>query len=69
MKRFNREVLELDKVEDKVQLTTFNAGLKSKDFVVALAKSPPGLMAELLLKAQKYMNVKDALATIKHEGP
>ena len=51
MKRFNKEVLEVDKAEDKVQLTTFKAGLKSKDFVVALAKSPPGSMAEMLLKA------------------
>ena len=30
VKRFNREVLEVDKVEDKVQLTTFKAGLKTK---------------------------------------
>ena len=68
MKRFNKEVLEVDKVEDKVQLTTFKAGLKSKDFVVALVKSPPGSMAEMLLKAQKYMNAEDALVAIRHEG-
>ena len=36
--------------------------------MVALAKSPLGLMAEMLLKAQKYMNAKDALATIGHKG-
>ena len=28
-------------------------------------KNPPKTMAEMLLKAQKYMNVKDALAAIK----
>lgn len=67
MKRFNREVLEVDEVEDNVLLTTFKAGLKSKDFVVALAKSPLGSMAEMLLKAQKYMNAKDALAAIRHK--
>jgi len=44
-------VLEVDEVDDKVQLTTFKAGLKSKDFVVAQAKSPPKSMAEMLLKA------------------
>ena len=27
---FNREALEVDKAEDKIQLTTFKAGLKSK---------------------------------------
>ena len=40
MKRFNREVLEVDEVDNKVQLTTFKAMLKSKDFVVTLSKSP-----------------------------
>ena len=28
-------------------------------------KNPPKTMAEMLLKAQKYMNVEDALAAIK----
>ena len=36
VKRFTREVLEVDKVDDKVQLTTFKASLKSREFVVAL---------------------------------
>lgn len=30
VKRFNMEVLEVDEVEDKVQLTTFKARLKSR---------------------------------------
>ena len=55
MKRFTREV----------QLTTFKVGLKSKDFVISLAKNPPKTMAEMLMKAQKYMNAEDTLATIK----
>lgn len=33
VKRFNREVLEVDKAEEKVQLTTFKAALKSKNLV------------------------------------
>ena len=45
VKRFSREVLKVDKADDKVQLT------KSWEFVVALAKSPPKTMAEMLLKA------------------
>ena len=49
-----------------MQLTTFKVGLKSRDFVVSLIKNPPKTVAEMLLKAQKYMNNEDALAAIKH---
>ena len=52
-------------MDDKVQLTTFKAGLKSREFVVSLVKNPPWTMEEMLLKAQKDINSKDALATIK----
>lgn len=55
MKRFTREILEVDETNDKVQLTNFKAGLKSREFMVSLAKNPPKTMAEMLLKAQKYM--------------
>ena len=65
MKRFTREILEVDETDDKVQLTTFKARLKSKEFMVSLAKNPPKTMAEMLLKAQKYMNAEEALAAIK----
>ena len=44
---------------------TFKVGLKSKDFVVSLVKNPPKMMAEILLKAQKYMNAEDALTAIE----
>ena len=40
--------------------------MKSREFVVSLTKNPPKTMAEMLLKVQKYMNAKDALATIKY---
>ena len=33
--------------------------------MASLAKNPPKTMAEMLLKAQKYMNVEDALAAIR----
>ena len=36
--RFTRETLEVDKADDKVQLTTFKVGLKSREFLVSLAK-------------------------------
>ena len=66
VKRFTRETLEVDEVDNKVQLTTFKARLKSREFMVSLAKNPPKIMAEMLLKAQKYMNAKDTLAAIKN---
>ncbi|XP_030925415.1 uncharacterized protein LOC115952388 [Quercus lobata] len=62
--RFTRGMLEVDEADDKVHLTTFKAGLKSRDFVASLAKNPPKTMAEALLKAQKYMNAEEALAAI-----
>ena len=65
VKRFTRENLEGDEANDNVLLTTFKAGLKSWEFVVSLAKNPPKRLVEMLLKAQKYMNVEDALAAIK----
>ena len=48
----------MDETDDKVQLTTFKARLKSREFVVSLEKNPPKKMAEMLLKAQKYMKKK-----------
>ena len=65
VKRFTRETLEVDEIDDKVLLTTFKAGLISRDLVASLAKNPPKTMVEMLLKAQKYMNTEDALAAIK----
>ena len=65
VKRFTRKTLEVDEADDKVQLMTFKAGLRSRDLVASLAKNPPKTMEEMLLKVQKYMDAKDALAAIK----
>jgi len=62
---FTGEILEVDEADDKVQLTTFKAGLKFREFVVSLAKNPPKTTTKMLLKAQKYMNAEDALTTIE----
>ncbi|XP_030964657.1 uncharacterized protein LOC115985908 [Quercus lobata] len=51
VKQFTRETLEVDEVDNKVQLTTFKAGLKSREFVMSLAKNPSKTMIEMLLKA------------------
>ena len=65
VKCFTQETLEVDEDDDKVQLTTFKVRLKSREFMISLAKNPSKTMAEMLLKVQKYMNVDDALAAIK----
>ena len=65
VKCFTRETLEVDEANDKVQLTTFKVGLRSRDLVASLAKNPPKTMVEMLLKAQKYMNAEDVAAAIK----
>ena len=67
MKCFTLETLEVDEVDEKGPLTTFKAGLKSREFVVSLVKNPPKTMAKMLLKEQKYINAEDALAAIKDE--
>ena len=67
VKRFTKEFLEIDEANDKVQLMTFKTGLKSKEFMDTLVKSPPQTMAKMLLKAQKYMNTEDALTAIGDE--
>ena len=67
VKRFTRETLEVDEADDKVQLTTFKAGLRSRDLVASLAKNPSRTMAEMLIKAQKYMNAEDAVAERRKE--
>ena len=44
-------------------LTAFQAGLRSEDFLFSITKNSPATMADLLFKAQKYMNVEDVLAS------
>ena len=48
-----------------MQLTTFKTALRSRDLVASLVKNPPKTMAEMLLKAQRYMNAEDAVAAIR----
>ena len=51
----------MDEEEDQVILTTFQVGLLLEDFFFSITKSPPKIVAELLHKTQKYMNVEDAV--------
>ena len=61
VKRFNKAVLEIDKANDQVRMTTFQAGLNNPDLVFSLRKTLPTTMTDPLFKVQKYMNGEDAL--------
>ena len=50
VKHFTREILEVDETNDKVQLTNFKAGLKSREFMVPLAKNPPKTITRTSVK-------------------
>ena len=63
MTRFNKELLQVDEVKDQVILKTFQAGLLPPDFFFSITKSLLKTVAELLHKAQKYMNAEDAVTT------
>ena len=56
--RFNKELLQVDEVEDQVILTTLYTGLLPRDFFFSINKSPPKTVVEFLYKAQKYMNAE-----------
>ena len=66
MARFNKELLQVDEVEDQVILTTFKARLLLGDFFFSITKSPPKTIVELLQKAQKYMNAEGVIV-VKEE--
>ena len=66
--RFNKELLQVDEAEDQVILTTFQARLLPRDFFFSITKSPPKTVAELLRKAQKYMNAEDAVLVKEMKG-
>ena len=60
--------MQVDETEDQVILTTFQAGLLLGDFFFSIIKSPPKTVVELLYKAQKYMNAKDAMLAKEMKG-
>ena len=61
-------MLKIDEVDDQVIMMTFQAGLNNPDLVFSLGKTPPTIMTNLLFKAQKYMNWKDALTANGIDG-
>lgn len=62
---FNREALLIDKVDDKVFITTFTKGLCSLEFPFSVYKNGLKMMIEMLYRATKYMNAE---ASMKAQG-
>ena len=60
--------MQVNEAKDQVILTTFQGGLLPGDFFFSITKSPPKTVAELLRKAQKYMNTEDAMLTKEMKG-
>ena len=63
VQRFNVESLKVDIPDEKFAITAFIAGLgvQSKDLMFSISKNPQASMAEVLAKAEKYINGEEAL--------
>ena len=60
MTRFNKESLSIDEADDKALVIAFTNGLQSGEFLFSIYKNDPKKMVDMLYKATKYMNAKDA---------
>ena len=65
--RFNAESLKVDIPDEKFAITSFIAGLgvQSKDLKFSISKNPQASMAEVLAKAEKYINGEESLISKK----
>ena len=65
VQRFNTESLKVDVPDEKSAITAFIAGLgvQSKDLMFSISKNPQASMAEVLAKAEKYINSEEALTS------
>ena len=70
VQRFNAESLKIDVPDEKFAITTFIAGLgvQSKDLMFSISKNPQASMAEVLAKAEKYINGEEALISKKESS-
>ena len=70
VQRFNAESLKVDIPDEKFAITTFIVGLgvQSKDLMFSISKNPQASMAEVLAKAEKYINGEEALISKKESS-
>ena len=59
--RFNKEVLSIDEVDNKILMVAFTNRLRKGKFLFSLYKNDPKTMSDVFYRATKYMNAKDAL--------
>ena len=65
--RFNKEAFLIDVVDDKILVVTFMNRLQKGQFLFFLYKNDPKTMSDVLYRATKYMNAKDALLARKEK--
>ena len=65
--RFNREVLTVDEVDDKLLLAAFHNGVNFDLFIHKLYEKKPQSMAELVHSAKNFMNVEDIIIAKKRK--
>ena len=58
---FNKEALLIDEADNKILVAAFMNGLRKGKFLFSLYKNDSKTMSEVLYRATKYMNAKDAL--------
>ena len=65
--RFNAKSLKVDIPNEKFAITAFivRLGVQSKDLMFSISKNPQASMAEVLAKADKYINGEEALMSKK----
>ena len=70
VQRFNAESLKVDIPDEKFTINAFIAGLgvQSKDLMFSISKNPQASMAEVLAKAEKYINGEEALISKKESS-
>ena len=59
--RFNNEALSIDEADDKILVAAFTNGLRKGKFLFSLYKNNLKTISDVLYRATKYMNAKDAL--------
>ena len=65
--RFNKEAFSIDVVDDKILVVAFMNRLQKGQFLFFLYKNDPKTMSDVLYRATKYMNAKDALLARKEK--
>ena len=70
VQRFNAESLKVDIPDEKFVITAFITGLgvQSKDLMFSISKNPQASRAEVLAKAEKYINGEEALISKKERS-